>query len=146
MDTLAVGPARIYCNPNLERKQWNWKIHQMKTFSALLALFCGEFTGDRWILLTKANDAELWCFLWARDAGDWGRHRAHHDVTVIYCAKFVVTGGATIYRQDILMTIFLSLITGGESIHCNVYIKQPMYYFVSKNRCSLVAGKMNMVL
>ena len=24
--------------------------------------FCGEFTGHRWIPLTKANDAELWCF------------------------------------------------------------------------------------
>ena len=26
---------------------------------------CGEFTGDRWIPLTKACDAELWCFLWS---------------------------------------------------------------------------------
>ena len=25
----------------------------------------GEFTGHRWIPLTKASDAELWCFLWA---------------------------------------------------------------------------------
>ena len=25
---------------------------------------CGKFTGDRWIPHTKANDAELWCFLW----------------------------------------------------------------------------------
>ena len=25
--------------------------------------FCGEFTGHRWIPLTKASDAELWCFL-----------------------------------------------------------------------------------
>ena len=25
---------------------------------------CGEFTGHRWIPLTKASDAELWCFLW----------------------------------------------------------------------------------
>ena len=25
---------------------------------------CGEFTVYRWIPLTKANDAELWCFLW----------------------------------------------------------------------------------
>ena len=25
---------------------------------------CGEFTGQRWILRTKASDAELWCFLW----------------------------------------------------------------------------------
>ena len=26
---------------------------------------CGEFTGHRWIPLTKANDAKLWCFLWS---------------------------------------------------------------------------------
>ena len=26
---------------------------------------CGEFTGLQWIPLTKANDAELWCFLWS---------------------------------------------------------------------------------
>ena len=27
---------------------------------------CGEFTGHRWIPLTKASDAELWYFLWSR--------------------------------------------------------------------------------
>ena len=26
---------------------------------------CGEFTGPRWIPRAKANDAELWCFLWS---------------------------------------------------------------------------------
>ena len=26
---------------------------------------CGEFTGHRWIPRTKANDAELWWFLWS---------------------------------------------------------------------------------
>ena len=26
---------------------------------------CGEFTGHRWIPLTKASDAEIWCFLWS---------------------------------------------------------------------------------
>ena len=26
---------------------------------------CGEFTGHRWIPLTKASDAALWCFLWS---------------------------------------------------------------------------------
>ena len=26
---------------------------------------CGKFTGHRWIPLTKASDAELWCFLWS---------------------------------------------------------------------------------
>ena len=28
-------------------------------------LLCGELTGDRWIPDIKANDAELWCFLWS---------------------------------------------------------------------------------
>ena len=50
---------------------------------------CGEFTGDRWIPLTKASDAELRCFLWSwinnREAGDLRRHRAHYDVTVMSC-------------------------------------------------------------
>ena len=51
---------------------------------------CGEFTGPRWIPLTKASDAELWCFLWSapwingwvnnREAGDLKRHRDHYDV------------------------------------------------------------------
>ena len=26
---------------------------------------CGEFTGPRWIPLTKASDAGLWCFPWS---------------------------------------------------------------------------------
>ena len=50
---------------------------------------CGEFTGHRWIPLTMASDAELWCFAWIngwvnnRDAGVLRRHRAHYDVTVM---------------------------------------------------------------
>ena len=54
---------------------------------------CGEFTGHRWIPLTKASDAELWCFLWSapwingwvnnREAGDLRHHRSHFDVTVM---------------------------------------------------------------
>ena len=48
----------------------------------------GEFTGHRWIPLTKASDAELWRFLCytperTRDAGGLRRHRTHYDVTVI---------------------------------------------------------------
>ena len=56
-------------------------------------LLCGEFTGPRWILRTKASDAELWCFLWSApeinswvnnpEAGDLRRHRAHCDVSVM---------------------------------------------------------------
>ena len=62
--------------------------HQFETFSALLALNAGN---RRWIPLTKASDAESWCFLWFApwingwvnnsEAGDLRRHRAHYDVT-----------------------------------------------------------------
>ena len=54
---------------------------------------CGEFTGHRWIPLTKASDAEFWCFIWSapelngwvknREAGDLRRHRVHYDITVM---------------------------------------------------------------
>ena len=51
----------------------SWLRHEIETFSALLALCEGDppvtgglwggCTGDRWIPLTKANDAERGCFL-----------------------------------------------------------------------------------
>ena len=53
---------------------------------------CGEFTGHRRIPLTKASDAELWCFFicawtngWVNklDADDLRCYRAHYDVTLI---------------------------------------------------------------
>ena len=37
-----------------------WWCHQMETFFMLLA-----HTSDGWIPLTKASDAELWCFIWS---------------------------------------------------------------------------------
>ena len=50
---------------------------------------CGEFIGPRRIPRAKANDAELWCFLWSacekngwvnkREAGDLTRYRAHYN-------------------------------------------------------------------
>ena len=56
------------------------------------APLCEEITGHRWIPLTKASDAELWCFLWSginawvnnREAGDFKCHRAHYDVIVMF--------------------------------------------------------------
>ena len=38
-----------------------WWRHEMESFSALLALSACH----RWIPLTKASNAELWCFLWS---------------------------------------------------------------------------------
>ena len=62
---------------------------------------CGEFTGQRWIPLTKASDAELWCccfFICAwinswvnnREAGDLRRHRVHYDVDVMSTIRIFV--------------------------------------------------------
>ena len=42
-----------------------WWRHQRETFSALLHFLWGESTCHRWIPITKARDAELWCFLWS---------------------------------------------------------------------------------
>ena len=73
------------------RKPW-WR-HQMEKKFRVTGPLCGEFTGPRWIPRTKANDVELWYFLWSapwingwvnnRDAGDVKRDRAHHDVIVM---------------------------------------------------------------
>ena len=57
--------TEIYCygdyKPALVQIMWR---HQTEAFSAT-GLLCREFTGHRWIPLTKASDAELWCFLWS---------------------------------------------------------------------------------
>ena len=37
----------------------------LSTFSALLALCAGDFTGHRWISHTKSSDAGLWCLICA---------------------------------------------------------------------------------
>ena len=58
----------------------------------ITGLLCGEFTGQRWIPRTKANDAELWFFSiyawingWVenREAFDLRRYRDHYDVIVM---------------------------------------------------------------
>ena len=66
----------------------------METFSALLVLSAAEFTGHRWIPLTKASDAELWFFFFDlrlntrssnnRGAGDLRRRRAHYDDALMF--------------------------------------------------------------
>ena len=54
----------------------------------------GESTGHRWIPLTNANDAEIWCFLWTapeqkfeQTIGDFRHHRVHYDVNVMHMKK-----------------------------------------------------------
>ena len=68
-----------------------WWRHQMEAFSRHWPLVRGI---HRWILITKAIDAELWCFFdlrlkkrLSKQSRRWwfGRHRAHYDVTVMIC-------------------------------------------------------------
>ena len=87
-----------------------WRRHDMETLGVRLIamvtssnrnIFCvtgplwGESTVHRLIPLTKASDAELWCFLWStygwantRDASDLRHHRAHYDVSLIAICGF----------------------------------------------------------
>ena len=87
-------------------KYFPWKHRHMKhtmmtlsngTVFSVTGPLWGEFNGHRWIPLTKACEAEIWCFYdctwtndWANhgDAGSLRRHCAHYDVTV---AKDIVT-------------------------------------------------------
>ena len=54
-------------------------------FFRVIGPLCGEFTGKRWIRLTKASDAEIWFFHLRLNKrlskqskrGDSRRHRAH---------------------------------------------------------------------
>ena len=75
----------------------SWWRHQMETHSALLALCAGnspvtgEFPAQRPV--TRNFDGSFicaWINDWAnnREAGDFRRHRAHYDVTVMFWAYF----------------------------------------------------------
>ena len=75
-----------------DSQSWLVRTSSNKNIFCVTGPFLEESTGHRWIPITKASDAELWCFFdlhrkngWAnnRDAGDLRRHRAHHDVTVM---------------------------------------------------------------
>ena len=73
---------------------WNWMFpwwhHQMETFSALLALYAGEFRAQRkWCRTLMFSFICAWINGWVnnREAGDLRRHRAHYDVNVMYKSR-----------------------------------------------------------
>ena len=85
------GPSVFsYCTIVKQRCLWPWWRHQMETFR-VTGLLCGEFTGHRWVpltkLVTRSCDISLicaWTNGWVnnRDVGDLRRH--HYDVTVMH--------------------------------------------------------------
>ena len=90
--TLHAGRHRyIYIVANLAGTFFiSWWRHQMKTFSALLALCAGhspvtgEFPSQRGALMFSLS--YTWTNGWVnnRNAGDLMHHSAHYDVTVMY--------------------------------------------------------------
>ena len=58
-------------------------------FCCVTGLLWGETTGHRWIPLTKANDADLWCFFWStpeqtvEQTVDLRHCCTYYDVTVL---------------------------------------------------------------
>ena len=60
-DTYGIGPL---CNGDSNTKKHNWFMvtSSNETFFVLLALCAGNSLVTRQFPLTKANDAELWCF------------------------------------------------------------------------------------
>ena len=61
--SATVGPIMVF--PRSYSWQLLWLRHQVETFSALLAICEENSPVTAWIPLTKASDAELWCFLWS---------------------------------------------------------------------------------
>ena len=114
---------------------WPWDItrwrHQMETFSVLLTLLCGEFTGHRWIHRTKASDAELWCFFficawingWVnnREVGDLRRLSDHYDVTVarVHCMVSTWYTMAFVFPEHVLAGGVVFTGTRGTLININ---------------------------
>ena len=83
----------------------------------------GGFTGHRWIPLTKASDAELWCFLWA---------------TPEETAKW------TIEKPVIWVTIALimtSLQCYQINFVCELRTDLPMHYWLGSNN-TFMAGSL----
>ena len=82
---------RYFLYWNLFKFQWNKMTSSNGNIFRVTGSLCGEITGHRWIPLTKASDAELWCFLWSapdrlskQSRGWWFETQScHYDVTVI---------------------------------------------------------------
>ena len=61
----AITNIREILNLVLQRVSDNMMTSSNGNILRVTGLLCEKFTGRRWIPLTQASDAELWCFLWS---------------------------------------------------------------------------------
>ena len=97
---------RNYDFSAIARNKYNMMMSSNGNIFRVTGPFCGEFTGHRRIPLTKASDAELWCFLWSapwingwvnnRVTGDLSRYRDHYNVILKQC---LVTSSCPLWRH-----------------------------------------------
>ena len=71
LDTYRIGDKPLY-KRNQVTGHFKSKVNSITNDNVIkgnifrvIGLLCGEFTGHRWISITKASDAELLCFLWS---------------------------------------------------------------------------------
>ena len=80
----------------------------------------GEFTGHRWMPLTKASDEELWCFPWS--AGDLRRHGAHYDVTLMMTASTRINNQLDAWNVQCLCDAIVVIYVRAFRFHDGVWI------------------------
>ena len=137
------------CNNTILNQSKNMTTSSKRNIFRVTGPLCGEFTSHRWIPLTTASDAELWCFLWSapwindwvnnRDVGDLRRHHAHYDVIVmnddacyqltmrstsIFCDSSSNNTSSTPEKLHLTILIFQP---GGNNFMCTATITAPIY-------------------
>ena len=109
---------------------WNC-IHMMTSSNGNTGPLWGESTGDRWIPLTKASDAELWCFFmytwtnaWAssRDTGGLRPRHAYCNVTTMKFGKLncVVVYPTLDYKVELVAIKICNDLTLGYQQSCHL--------------------------
>ena len=91
-------------------------------------LLCGEFTGPRWILRSKASDAELSCFLWffsVQNAFIWFGFVLCVCVCVSFVLRFVVW-----FWSILSLSFGFTSLTHSNYVIAPVWVKQPLRSFV----------------
>ena len=95
-------------NVRLTRKCWHMMTSSNGNILRVTGPLCGEFITHRWIPLTKARDAELWCLLWSgpdkqfRDAGDLRRLHAYYDASVMNISHLIHRSYSYSYDEQII--------------------------------------------
>ena len=90
---------------------------------------CREFTGDRWIPLTKASNAEILCFLWSApwidswvnncEAGVLRHHRAHYDIIVMLWLTACMVG---LFATRNVFSVYLKYLWINDTDHIVSYV------------------------